>query len=281
MSDAAQVRLFEGRQRVAAIAPDDRALAYGDGLFETMRVHAGTLPWWDAHWARLAHGAERLDMVLPDAARVRAEAAGLFEDGGDGVLKLLLGRGGGGRGYAPPRNGAPRWLLARHPLPPPQEPLHAIWCETRLAVQPLLAGLKHCNRLEQVLARAECERAGADEGLVEDTDGDVVSAIAGNLFVLRNGHWLTPPVDRCGVAGTCRAVLLAPLHAREQRLSRQEVEAADAVFLCNAVRGILPLARLGARAWDSHPGIARARELLGHSHPGFLPGAPMHAGEAG
>jgi 4-amino-4-deoxychorismate lyase len=267
------VRIFHGSDRVDAIAPDDRGLAYGDGLFETLRAYRGTLPWWDAHWARLARGGERLGLALPDQALARTEAADLFADGGDGVLKLIVTRGGETRGYAPVTDAPPRWLLARHPLPaaPPLGGLRLHWCTTRLAIQPLLAGIKHCNRLEQVLARAESVAAGADEGLVRDIDGAVVSATSANLFVLRQGRWQTPLLDRCGVAGTCREHLLAPLDACEARLGPAEVESADAIFLCNAVRGILPVASLGPRDWAPHPAVAAARRVLARLHPGFAP----------
>ena len=268
------VRIFSGERRVDAVAADDRGLAYGDGLFETLRVHRGAAPWWDAHWARLAGGAERLQLSLPDAGLVRREAGGLFADGGDGVLKLLVTRGAGGRGYAPPRAATPTWILSRHPLPAAGDGLHLHWCETRLAVQPALAGIKHCNRLEQVLARAEAQAAGADEGLLRDSEGAVVSATSANLFVLREGRWLTPPVDRCGVAGTCRALLLPWLQAREQRLSADDVVGADAVFLCNAVRGILAVARLGTRTWSPHPAVDAARQGLAQFQPAFATESP-------
>ncbi len=267
----ADVRSFEGDARVAALAPGNRGLAYGDGLFETMRAHDGALPWWDAHWARLALGAARLGIALPGEAFVQAQAGELL-GGGDAVLKLLVVRGGTARGYAPAAGAPPGWQLSRHALPdaPPAGGLRLYWCATRLAVQPALAGLKHCNRLEQVLARAEADAAGCDEGLLRDRDGHVVSATSANLFVLRGSRWHTPPVDRCGVAGTCRAHLLEPLDATESRLSVAEVEAADAVFLCNAVRGILPVASLGSRRWPpGHAVVAEARRALAHSHPGF------------
>ena len=265
------VRVFHGTQQVDAVAADDRGLAYGDGLFETLRVHRGALPWWDVHWSRLVRGSERLALELPDPEQVRAQATLLFADGGDGVLKLLVSRGGGARGYAPTPGIQPHWLLSRHPLPLSGAALHLHWCNTRLATQPLLAGIKHCNRLEQVLARAECVAAGADEGLMRDGDGRVVAATSANLFVLRSGRWTTPTLDRCGVAGTCRAHLLESLQAREARLQPEDVAAADAVFLCNAVRGILPVASLGARAWHPHPALAVARQALARSHPGFAP----------
>lgn len=269
------VRIFVGEDRVDAIPADDRGLAYGDGLFETLRVHRGEIHWWNAHWTRLADGADRLRMALPDQQQVRDEAMALFSEGvnstPDGVLKLQLTRGSGGRGYAPPVSGKPTWMVSRHPLPPAQcgPGWRLQWCQTHLAWQPLLAGLKHCNRLEQVLARAECQAAGSDEGLVCDQDGYVIGATSANLFVLRAGRWLTPLLDRCGVAGVCRAHLLQPLDAREARLDRTMIETADAVFLCNAVRGILPVATLDARRWAPHHAVAAAGRTLTRLHPGL------------
>ena len=134
------VRIFSGTQAVAAIVPDDRGLAYGDGLFETMRAHGGAIPWWDAHWDRLRNGAQRLRMAVPDEAFVREQAQSLL-DGGDGVLKLLLTRGSGARGYASGEPRPPTWVLSMHALPPsPPAGLALRWCQTRLALQPALAG---------------------------------------------------------------------------------------------------------------------------------------------
>ncbi|RPE81265.1 aminodeoxychorismate lyase [Vulcaniibacterium tengchongense] len=270
MTPSPTTLIFRGDRRVDAPGTDDRGLAYGDGLFETMRAHRGALPWWPAHWARLARGADALRLPLPAQAQVREEAARLLA-GGDGVLKLVVTRGGGGRGYAPPAPATPTWILSRHPLPPPppREGLALRWCETRLATQPALAGLKHCNRLEQVLARGEWDDPGIHEGLMRSVEGDAVCATAANLFALRDGAWRTPRLDRCGVAGVCRAWVLEAVQAREARLGADEVETAEAVFLCNAVRGILPVARLGPRAWSPHPQVAELQRRLAAAHPGF------------
>jgi 4-amino-4-deoxychorismate lyase len=262
-------RIFVGTRRVDAIPVEDRGLAYGDGLFETMRAHQGDLPWWDAHWARLAHGAARLGMALPDADQVREEARAML-GGDDAVLKLQVTRGTGGRGYAPPDASEPTWLLSQHSVPAAiRRGLDLAWCDTRFAEQPALAGIKHCNRLEQVLARREVIASGADEGLMCDGAGRVVSATSANLFVSHAGRWSTSPVDRCGVAGTCRAHLLPALHAKERTLSRQDIDSADALFLCNAVRGILVVARVGARAFAPHPVLDAARRALSRLHPAF------------
>ena len=268
-------RIFSGARRVDGIAADDRGLAYGDGLFETLRAHRGGLPWWDAHWARLARGAGRLGMTLPDPDLVRREAGDLLAGTDAGVVKLIVTRGGGGRGYSPARISEPTWALSLHPLPAAAANGLALrWCDTRLSIQPTLAGIKHCNRLEQVLARAEWNDPGAagrdaDEGLMLDGEGCVVSATAANLFLWAEGRWTTPRIDRCGVAGICRAWLLSELRAEEVRLTRPEVESAEAVFLCNAVRGILPVARLGDRAWAPHPQVSALRARLAAAAPMF------------
>lgn len=277
------VAVFSGDQRVDGVSPLDRGLAYGDGVFETMRAHRGAVPWWAAHWERLVLGAGRLGLPLPPGALVHDETMRLL-DGGDAVLKLVLTRGDGTRGYAPASTTAPTWVLSTHPLPAPVRAggLVVRWCETRLAHQPLLAGLKHCNRLEQVLARGEWPAPGEaggdafDEGLVCDTEDSVVGATAANVLVFGDGGWRTPPVDRCGVAGTCRAWSLREAGVVERRLSRVDIESADAVVLCNAVRGILPVARLGARAWPPHPAVAALSRQLAAAHPAFAgPGTTL------
>lgn len=264
-----EFRIFIGERRVGAVPPDDRGLAYGDALFETMRAHRGEVLWWDRHWARLGESAARLRMPLPDASQVLREARELLQ-GRDAVLKLQTTRGSGGRGYAPPANAESLWLLSVHALPAQVDALDAIWCETRLARQPLLAGMKHGNRLEHVLARAEVVDAGADEGVVRDVAGRVTSGTAGNIFIHDGENWHTPELDHAGVAGICRDWVIEQTGAHVRRIRVDEVEAAQAVFMCNAVRGILPVRRLGTHSWPCiHPGIVHLQALLAAAHPGF------------
>lgn len=260
---------FAGGRRMAGPESDDRGFTYGDGLFETMRAHAGGVPWWARHWARLARGANRLRMTLPDEAQVLEQAAALL-GGGAGVVRLQVTRGRGGRGYGLPASCVPTWTLSRHPVPEsPGNGITLRWCETRLALQPLLAGIKHCNRLEQVMARSEWSDPDIHEGLVCSTDGDVVGGTATNLFLLLGGQWLTPPVDRCGIAGVCREWVMDTLPIRERRISIDDVTAAQSIFVCNAVRGILPVARLGHRCWSLHPQVTELRARLAAEHPAF------------
>lgn len=265
--------IFAGAERVTGIAGGDRGWTYGDALFETMRVCRGQIHWWPAHWQRLTRGAQRLGIPLPDQSLVQHEVADLVGHE-DGVLRLQVSRGVGGRGYAPPAEAMPTWTIALHPLPPVAPPtgIELRWCETRLALQPALAGIKHCNRLEHVLARAEwTPQTTAHEGLMCSTENDVVCATAANVFVLADEGWLTPSIDRCGVRGVCRDWVMGALDPREMRLGVTEVEAAQAVFLCNAVRGILPVARLGGRTWSPHPQLAALSRRLADEHPGFAP----------
>ena len=268
--------VFRGLRPIPALPADDRGLAYGDGLFETLRVHGRRAVWWDAHVQRLASGAARLGIAAPAPAWLAAEAAKLLAVApADAVLKIVLTRGAGGRGYSPLGASEPTLVLSLHPPPPPAPgPLVLRWCDTPVSVQPALAGLKHLNRLEQVLARGEWSDPAIHEGLMLDLDGRVACATAANVFARFDGRWCTPRVERRGVAGIARAWVLANGDgAIEADFDRAQLEAADAVFLCNAVRGILPAGKLGDRCWDPHPALEHLRRTLGRAEPAFATGS--------
>lgn len=263
---------WQGTERVAAPSLDDRGLAYGDGLFETMRAHRGGLPWWPRHRARLQRGALRIGLDLPAPERIEAALEQALAATADGVVKLILTRGSGARGYAPPEPARPLLLLRSGPAPAALKvPLAVDLLDFRLGLQPALAGLKHLNRLEQVLAAAEARRRGLDEGLLALTGGGLVCATRANLFVRIDGRWITPPLEQAGVAGIAREILLESwpgLAVGELPLA--EWPRIEGLFLANAMRGILPVARLGDRdldpQWDS---VATARALLAATQPAF------------
>ena len=136
--------------------------------------------------------------------------------------------------------------------------VRARWCETRLGLQPLLAGLKHLNRLEQVLARAEWLDPSVGEGLMCDTDGYVISGTMTNVFAVLDGELMTPILDRCGVAGVARAeVLAARPAARVMAMRPEELVRASEVFLSSSVRGILPVQAVGDTVYGPGP-VTRA-----------------------
>ncbi len=266
------VRIYRGQQRLDAIDERDRGLAYGDGLFETILIHRGNSVWWGAHLQRLRHGCEALGIAMPDHGFLQAQCDELIAGCARGVLKIVVTRGASERGYAIPANAEPTLLLSLGEAPhaPPRDGLVLRWCDTRLAIQPRLAGIKHLNRLEQVLARAEWDDASIHEGLLCDMRGRVVGATSANLFALHDGRWLTPPVADCGIAGTCRAWLLENITtSAEAELDRADVESADALILCNSVRGILPVAAMGERRWASDPYASALRHALAAAEPGF------------
>ncbi|MFS2159626.1 aminodeoxychorismate lyase [Pseudomonas sp. Pseusp122] len=256
-----------------ALSVKDRGLAYGDGLFETIGVRSGRPSLFERHLQRLELGCQRLGMVF-DRERIVDESSRFAGQMGEGVMKLILTRGDGQRGYAPPADAQSRRILQggptpSYPLAHAQDGVRLFACRTRLARQPLLAGLKHLNRLEQVLARGEWQDSEHAEGLMCDTDDRVIEGVYSNLFLVRDGRLLTADLSHCGVAGVMRAELLdqadklgVVTDIRDLALS--DLAAADEVFLCNSVYGIWPVIGHERLSWPVGPltrklqGIARA-----------------------
>ena len=237
----------------------DRGLHYGDGLFETIVVRDGGLEQWQRHMARLSEGARRIRLPAPDGGLLLEEAERLCGGQQQAILKLILTRGCGGRGYRLPQPTEPSRLLTLWPWPdhPPQwrrDGVEVRWCQTRLGHSPALAGIKHLGRLEQVLARAEWDDVEIAEGLLRDPDGDVIEGTMSNLFLVRNGVLKTPLLDRCGVAGIQRALILDAavslgIPVQEERLSVDQVLQADELFVSNRIIGLWPIRKLGEKSW--------------------------------
>ncbi len=251
----------------------DRGLAYGDGLFETIAVRAGQPVLLDRHLQRLAEGCRRLALVA-DHGLIRSEVLAYAAALGDGVLKLILTRGDSLRGYGINPGAPVRRILqgnppATYPLAHAVEGIRLFACATRLAEQPLLAGLKHLNRLEQVIARAEWQDAEHAEGLMLDVSGRVIEGVFSNLFLVRNGLLLTADLTRCGVAGVMRAEILAQAHTlglpvAVADIDLEQLQQADEVFVCNSIYGIWPVRGCAGMSWPVGPltrklqGIVRA-----------------------
>lgn len=236
---------------LAAISPGDRGLAYGDGLFETMAWRDGALRFAERHLQRLARGCRRLDLPLPAAELLLEEAASLAGQHGCGTLKLILSRGPGRRGYAPAGHTHPTRAMVFYPGRPaaPAPALRLGLCRTPASINPVLAGLKTLNRLDNVLAAAEIGRRGLDEGIMCTPDGVVVGATAANVFAFRAGVLLTPELSHAGVAGTMRGLVLdcaaaLRITSREARISAEELLQMDELFLTNALTGLRRVASL-------------------------------------
>jgi len=233
----------------------DRGLQYGDGLFETLAVRGGEPCLWHAHFDRLSRGAGRLGIPCPPRELLLQECRQLAGES-TGVLKIILTRGSGGRGYGPPETPQPSRILTLHPWPDyptdwGEQGVEVIFCRTPLGENPVLAGLKHLNRLEQVLARSEWWDREIAEGLMQDGKGRIIGGTRSNLFLARAGRLLTPRLDTCGIAGTVRDLVLRigdnlGIEVLERDIMRADLAAADGLFLTNALIGVWPVRRLGA-----------------------------------
>lgn len=256
--------LVNGREN-AGIDPLDRGLHYGDGLFETMAAQDGRVRFLDWHFERLSAGAARLAMPLPEPSTLRAEIAAVSAPG-RGIVKLILTRGAGERGYRPPARPEPTRVVLGLPWPalPPTAWTQGVrvgWCRMRLGRNPRLAGIKHLNRLEQVLARAEWDDAALAEALMMDDGNQVICGTQTNLFARIAGRWTTPALDQCGVAGVMRRAFLAWVSDRgepviERSLPAVELAGATAMLLTNAVIGAWPVSELAGRALAIDPQVA-------------------------
>jgi 4-amino-4-deoxychorismate lyase len=227
------------------VSVDERALHYGDGLFETMRCRDGQVRWLDLHLARLACGCERLGIAMPDRDQLQRELAQLAQGQQRCLLKLIVSRGvATARGYRPSGTEQPTRILRRYdwqPAPAGEYRVHH--SPVRLGRNAALSGIKHLNRLEQVLAQQAAARAGVDEALQSTESGELIAGSMSNVFLVDGNRWLTPPIVDCGVAGITRGRVLAHASAlgievREQPLKCADALATPAIVLSNVRLGL-------------------------------------------
>ena len=255
---AAAPRVLVNGEEGALLSPLDRGVAYGDGLFETIRFVGGRAPLWARHMDRLRQSCRRLYLPEPDESLLAREVASVVEGMADAVVRLTVTRGLGERGYALPARQQPHRIVAAFAAPAVsaeslRDGVRLRLCETRLAEQPLLAGMKHLNRLEQVLARAEWDDPAIADGLLLDLSGRAISTIMANLFAVIDGELATPSLHRCGVAGVGRAEILAARGATVRDLAIGELYRASELFLSSSVRGILPVQVLAGTVYVPGP----------------------------
>ncbi len=238
-------------QETDSLLSSDRGLHYGDGLFETIAIVNGKPALWQQHLQRLFDGCQRLQIIKPDADVLLHECELLCESTDRAVAKLIITRGSGGRGYRKPEQATPSRIWSLHPWPDYpainiELGITARICQTRLGINPLLAGIKHLNRLEQVLARSEWKDSNIAEGLMLDINGRVIEGTMSNVFFIKQGILLTPDLHEAGINGLMRQQVLNIAKKLEidihiQDLTADIIEAADEVFFCNSLFGLWPV----------------------------------------
>ena len=272
--------LVNGRE-TTQIDALDRGLCYGDGLFETLAIVDGRPQWWQQHRERLHDGCRRLGIAMPDEDVLLQELNRLYHQQRQQhdpsprmVAKIILTRAAGGRGYRGTGTTSNRIIaLFDWPDYPPghNDGIRIRWCQTPLGINPVLAGIKHLNRLEQVLARNEWVDSSIAEGLMLDTRGHVIEGTMSNLFIVRDQCLLTPVLDCCGVAGIVRRLICEDtlghgLAITEQDVVKADVYAADELFVCNSLIGIWPVIAIddqqSPRKFTAGPISRRLQALL-------------------
>jgi 4-amino-4-deoxychorismate lyase len=234
----------------------DRGFAYGDGFFETCRVYKNKIHLWDLHLNRLLNTAKRLSIAV-DVQQLQSWLNNLLQQNNsldDAILKIQITRGVGARGYAFDESLTPTVVLF---LSPANRLLSQQWldgisvrmCDLQLSESTVLAGLKHLNRLENILARAEWKNEFS-EGFLFNQQGHLIEGTMSNIFLVKNNQLLTPELSHSGVAGVMREFILTKLSSslsiscQQKNILMDELLSADEIFVCNSVIGIWPVIQL-------------------------------------
>jgi len=267
--------------RVNGMATDvvpatDRGLAYGDGVFRTLAVRAGRAAHWDRQYAKLALDCRRLGIECPPADILHADMVGVTRGEADAAVKIIVTRGASERGYRMPRQSRPTRVVISSPLPAypgcyASEGIAAYLCEMRLGTQPALAGVKHLNRLENILARAEWGDDTYAEGIMRDGNGNVIGGTMTNIFIVEGGRLVTPELSHCGVAGVTRDRIFdwcgrERIQCAVETIALDRALVADEVFLVNSLVGVWPVRSIGESAVRTGSVAQRISASLDETH---------------
>lgn len=266
-----ELSLING-ERMDCVDALDRGLHYGDGVFRTLKVVAGQVRWWEDQFGKLAEDCAALRLPCLDREALEGEVRQLAAEPGVGVVKIIVTRGAAPRGYGiPPDAGPVRIVMGFPPSGRENLDVRVRWCDLRLASQPRLAGIKHLNRLENVLARSEWNDPDIAEGLLLDEAGSVICATMANLFIVEQGRLVTADLSRCGIAGVARSRIIraAKRHGetvRVESITRERLLAADEVFLCNSLIEIWRVAGLEGRQWQDGGWAEKTRKWINENN---------------
>ncbi len=254
----------------------DRGLQYGDGVFETIAVQNNDLLCLNDHLSRLEQGCIRLNISFPEKTLITNEALSLIETNKLGVIKIIITRGQGGRGYALPDKTEPNRIISLYPFPdyPIENSTQGInlrICEYRYAKNSILAGIKHLNRLEQVVARSEWSDRSIAEGVVLDQNNNVIEGTMSNIFCVIKNVLYTPDLTECGVEGIIRNKILEfsadlDMKIKVKKLSLETLLNADEVFVCNSVLGLWPVKMIDKISYSIGDKTQQIKQALQEHH---------------
>jgi 4-amino-4-deoxychorismate lyase len=255
------------------VSPFDRAVHFGDGLFETIACRSGRPRFLTLHLERLQLGCQRLGIEPGELDEVRAEVRSLAGEVENSIVKVIVTRGTAlARGYGVTGREKAMRITFRYAWPPEtatesQDGVRVRTAKLRLGENPALAGLKHCNRLEQILARQEWSDPGIAESLLFSRSGRLVSGTMSNVFIVEGSRLRTPRLDLCGVSGVMRRVVLreaerAGISVQEDVLGVDDVHKASELFLTNARIGLWPLRELDGRALQPGGTTRRLQQIM-------------------
>jgi len=233
------------------ISVTDRALNYGDGVFETIAVHDKALHYWNEHYQRLQKGCDILGFSAPTESELLADIKKLTLFAGSSVIKIIVSRGQGGRGYLAAGVTQATTVITQHTWPEyvnryQSQGIKSRICQHRLIINPALVGIKHLNRLDQVLARNEWHNDDIQEGFMLDCDENITEGTCTNIFFKTNNEWITPADSNCAVAGVMRAAVInkasqTGLEIKQQNIKLSELAAVTECFVCNSIWGVVPV----------------------------------------
>lgn len=254
------------------LSPLDRGFTYGDGVFRTLKIRQGLPGSWTLHYEKLEHDCGILGISCPSPELLLADISRLFTPEEEASAKIIVTRGTGPRGYAMPAATKTTRIVIREAYPDyPRrnfdQGVNLHLCELRLSHQPRLAGIKHLNRLENVLARSEWSDTTLVDGVLLDQDDLVIECTMSNIFARIGNSLVTPLLDKCGVAGVTRQRILDNAKnlgyvPEVSALPLEQLMQADEVIICNSLFGAWQVRNFNKQEWPRQDLAARLQTML-------------------
>ncbi len=253
----------------AQVSASDRGFLYGDGTFETIRIHDGRPFLWDWHMMRFADGSESRGIALPQYTESLLDDVLELtsrNDSPESLVRIALSRGVGQRGYGVTGDEQPTLLITQHPLPQAlSKPLSLVTTTARVAVDDPLARVKSTNKLASILAKRQATEQRADDGLILNSDGDVTETSSANVFWVEDGVLRTPPISDGVLPGVTRRLVidLAPAlgqTVRKESAAPDRLQQAEAVFVTSAATGIRAIGQVDGTALGTHPLVGQLQD---------------------